>query len=273
MGSLTITKAGLVTSLQDMGRKGLAFYAVPTSGIMDKNAARIAQLLLNLPESSPVIECTAIAPEIQFHQKATIALSGANFNWKINNEVAPLHTVLQIQAGDILKGKFAADGLRGYIAIKGKFNLTSVFNSIATDTNVKIGGLNGQLLQVGDIIEWEDSSQQQEIEKIIIKKGPEYSYLTTPTQLTETIYKVHPDTNRMGLRTLCEPLESSSFQLTNSCPILPGFIQLPPSGQPIIILQDGQTTGGYPRIAYVPSNQLSKLNQIRLGGEFRFKLE
>jgi allophanate hydrolase subunit 2 len=76
----------------------------------------------------------------------------------------------------------------------------------------------------------------------------------------------------MGLRLLGDALESSSYQLANSLPVLPGFVQLPPSGLPMIILQDGQTSGGYPRIAYVPEQYFPVLNQIPLGGRFRFRL-
>jgi len=150
--SLEILQAGLMSSIQDMGRENLAYYAVPISGVMDKNAARIALLLLNQPEKSPLIECTSLPPKIRFNAPSKITLTGADFGWKINEKEVLLNTVLEIKEGDILKGRFAQTGFRGYIAINGKLEVEEVYNSHSTYTNAKIGGVNGRLLKKGDII-------------------------------------------------------------------------------------------------------------------------
>jgi len=131
------------------------------------------------------------------------------------------------------------------------------------------------LLKKGDFLEWEKQEILSSSQVIIpIKKGPEFDYLNEEAkrQLNANIYQVGADSNRMGIRLSGPKLESLSYQLGDSSPVLPGFIQLPPSGLPIIVLQDGQTSGGYPRIAYVQDKYLSKLNQIPLGGKFRFEL-
>jgi len=275
MPSLEIIKSGLLTSVQDMGRKGLAYYAIPHSGVMDKNAAKIALLLLHKDETHPLIECTSIAPQILFHTPTQIAITGADFNWTINDEKITRNNVIAIKQGDVLKGNFAKDGLRAYIAIDGLFKLDKIYNSYATHTNAKIGGWQGRLLKKGDILEWEKQEILSSSQVIIpIKKGPEFDYLNEEAkrQLNANIYQVGADSNRMGIRLSGPKLESLSYQLGDSSPVLPGFIQLPPSGLPIIVLQDGQTSGGYPRIAYVQDKYLSKLNQIPLGGKFRFEL-
>ena len=275
MGSFEIIKAGMMTSIQDLGRKGLAYFAIPTSGVMDKNAARIALLILNKNEKSPLIECTSSAPEIKYNNKTRIVITGADFNWKLNNEPINRNSILSIKENDILKGSFSKDGLRGYIAIDGELEIEKVYDSFSTYTNAKLGGLQGRLLRKGDVIKWENSNLHFSKNKIIpIRKGPEFNLLSEKSieLLTSNIYKIGIDSNRMGIRLIGEKLDNSNLKLNDSVPVLPGFIQLPPSGLPIIVLQDGQTTGGYPRIAYIQNQYLSELNQISLGGEFQFQI-
>lgn len=275
MPSLEIIKPGLMTSIQDLGRKGLAYYAIPTSGVMDENAAKIALLLLNKKEESPLIECTAVAPHILFNNSTQIAITGANFNWTINGDPISQNTVIEINKGDLLKGNFAQQGFRGYIALSGELSLDRIYNSYATYVNARIGGHQGRLLKKGDVIVWEQAKLNPFNNRIIpIKKGPEFQFLSelSKYQLTANNYKIGTDSNRMGVRLVGPKLESTSYQLEYSLPVLPGFIQLPPSGLPIVVLQDGQTSGGYPRVAYIQERYLSRLNQIPLGGEFRFEL-
>lgn len=275
MPSLEIIKPGLLTTIQDGGRRGLAYYAIPPSGAMDRNAARIALLLLNLPENTPLIECTSVAPTIKFHDAAQIALSGADFQWMINGSPVMVHTVIDIQPGDILSGKMATNGLRGYIAINGTLQIDKVYDSYATYHNAGIGGYQGRMLKKGDIIKWEiEADHSRNTNSIPILPGPEFSLLSEAAQrqLQDITYTIGSDSNRMGLRLRGERLESASYQLEHSLPVLPGFVQLPPSGLPIILLQDGQVSGGYPRIAYLRERYLAVLNQIPLGGEVRLGL-
>ncbi len=274
MPSLEILKPGLLCSIQDMGRKGLAYYAIPPSGVMDRTAAKIALLLLNKSPDEPLIECTSIAPRIAFHDDAQIAISGADFKWTLNGQPVARNSLLNVKAGDILGGKMATDGLRAYIAVKGRLKVDEVYGSHATYVNAGFGGFKGRLLMKGDIIEWEDIETGFSGRNIIpVRQGPEYEYLSEKSkkQFTDTNYTLGQDSNRMGLRLLGNRLESSSYQLAYSSPVLPGFIQLPPSGLPIIILQDGQTSGGYPRIAYIRENDLSALNQIPLKSSVQFR--
>jgi antagonist of KipI len=275
MGSFEIIKAGMMTSIQDLGRKGLAYFAIPTSGVMDKNAARVALLILHKNENSPLLECTSSAPEIKFNDETRIVITGADFNWKLNNDPINRNSILSVKKNDILKGNFSKDGLRGYIALGGDLEIEKVYDSFSTYTNAKLGGFQGRLLRKGDILKWKNTNFVFSKNKIIpIKKGPEFNLLSEESMelLTSNIYKIGIDSNRMGVRLEGKKLNNTNFQLENSVPVLPGFIQLPPSGLPIIVLQDGQTTGGYPRIAYIQDQYLSELNQIPLGGGFQFQL-
>ncbi len=126
MPSLEIIKPGLLSSIQDRGRKGLAYYAIPGSGVMDANAAKIALLLLHQPADSPLIECTSIAPHIQFHDATQIAIAGADFSWTLNHTPMQVNTVVAVKPGDVLRGKMARDGFRAYIAIDGRLKLKPV---------------------------------------------------------------------------------------------------------------------------------------------------
>jgi len=275
MGSLEIIKAGMMTSIQDLGRKGLAYFAIPNSGAMDSNAAKVALLLLNKNEKCPLIECTSNAPEIIFNDETKIVITGADFNWKINNDPINRNSILFVKKNDILKGSFSKDGLRGYIAIDGDLEINKIYDSFSTYTNAKLGGFEGRLLRKGDVVKWESNNFSFSKNKIIpIKKGPEFDLLSVKSieLLTSNVYKIGIDSNRMGIRLEGDEIVDSNFQLINSVPVLPGFIQLPPSGVPIIVLQDGQTTGGYPRIAYIQDQYLSVLNQIPLGSKIQFKL-
>lgn len=278
MPSLEIIKPGLLTSIQDFGRRGLSFFAIPRAGVMDQNAARIALLLLQLPEDHPLIECTSIAPQLQFHNAARIAISGADFNWHLNDSPVSPNTVLQIKEGDTLRGQFAREGLRGYIAIDGAdsyrhLRINKLFDAYATYQAAGMGGFQGRAFKKGDVLEWEAVSQADSL-SLPIWPGPEFDYLhpMAKSELQNVTYTVSPDSNRMGLRLKGPVLKADQYQLTDSCPVLPGFIQLPPSGQPIVVLQDGQTTGGYPRIVYLREQELWRLNQVRLGGNVVFKM-
>ncbi len=274
-GRLEVLKPGLMTSIQDLGRLGLSYYAIPNSGAMDPNSAKIALLLLDKDEKGPVLECTALAPEIKFHSATEIAISGADFGWQVNDAKINVPSRIKVAKGDVLKGSFAKAGLRGYIALAGNLVLEEVLASYSTYTKAGMGGFHGRNLQKGDILSWTEDPRFIESEnRFAIHKGPEFQWMIEESKeiLVKTKYRIASDTDRMGMRLEGRQLLSSSHQLTSSSPVLPGFIQLPPSGLPIIVLQDSQTTGGYPRIAYLRELDLGRLNQVPIGHEISFLL-
>lgn len=275
MPGLEIIKPGLLTSVQDLGRRGVNYYAIPGSGAMDVDAAKIALLLLRQPLDCPLIECTSLAPTLLFHEAVRIVLTGADFNWHLDQQPVQLNTVLEVKRGAVLTGQMAQSQLRGYIAVEGRLKLPKVYGSYATNAVAKFGGKDGRLLQKGDVLEWETSRLQHDgLPLIPIHKGPEFDWLShnSKAALTTHPYQISLDSNRMGARLIGEKLNCSGYQLESSRPVLPGFIQLPPGGTPIVLLQDGQLTGGYPRIAYIPSAALSRFNQLGLKEFFTFQL-
>ena len=276
MPSLEFLQAGLMTSVQDMGRQGLAYYAFPSSGVMDKKSAMLALLLLDKEIHEPLIECTSIAPKIKFQSTTRLALTGANFGWRINGKKVRRNAAIVVQEGAILEGESANKGLRAYIAIDGDLQLQKSFSSFSTYTPASMGGVEGRMIKKGDVIFWTKKLKQRlQAHNIIpIQKGPEYDMLDESSKglLCSSAFKISQDSNRMGARLFGEKLKSKLAQLEYSLPVLPGFIQLLPSGDLVVILQDGQVSGGYPRVAYIKEKDLSDFNQIALGSFLYFDL-
>ncbi|MEM0998997.1 MAG: biotin-dependent carboxyltransferase family protein [Bacteroidota bacterium] len=273
MPQLEIIKPGLLTTIQDLGRSGSRFYAIPVSGAMDPNAAAIALLLLDAAPSAPLIECTSLAPTICFHGAGRIALSGGDFGWRLNERAVPRNQVLAVADGDVLRGGHATDQLRGYLAVGGELSGAGpVYGSYSTYLNGKFGGWQGRRLQKGDRLNWQDLAVSEDIFRIPLRQGPEFTWLMPESrkELFDAGFVIGPETNRMGARLQGPVLRCKPDALPDSVPVLPGFVQLPPGGQLIVVLQDGQVTGGYPRVAYLSATALLHFNRIPLGAEARF---
>ena len=282
MGSCRIIKPGLLTTVQDLGRKGHRYHAIPQSGVMDRQSAILAHRLLANPPSLPLLECTVNGPTLEFLTPATLVITGAPMQWQLNGKVVPENLAFNVGPGDILKSGFARQGLRSYLAIKGRIESEFHFDSASTYAYAGLGHGHGRALQKGQMLSWTETNHKlrhqpalHELTKdtISLVKGPEYDYLTAQSKaaLMEQPFIVTPQSNRMGARLATKSLLSSLKTLKNSVPILQGMIQLPPDGMPIVVLQDGQTTGGYPRIAYIPSSELDYFNQIAFNRPFYFK--
>ncbi len=282
MGSCKIIKSGILTSLQDIGRCGYAYYAIPPSGAMDIESAQRANLILANPISYPVIECTLIPPSIEFLSHAMIAVTGAPSRWTLNGKTIDTDSYIQINKGDILAGSPLKNGLRSYIGISGQINAPDFLGSCSYNSYLPSDFYNIKKIEKGDIIEWKEYQQDipditihedRDLDnlRIILKKGPEYNSLDKQSKdlLSKgTKYIISPQSNRMGARLTGQKLVCKPSHLGHSMPVIPGMIQLTPSGQMIVVLQDGQTTGGYPRIAYIATADLSLFNQLAIGRSF-----
>jgi biotin-dependent carboxylase-like uncharacterized protein len=282
MGSCILLQPGALTTLQDNGRSGYAQYAIPSGGVMDVVAAHKAQQLVGNDPDWPIVECTLKGPKIKFESETKIALTGGDMQWKLNGKLVERNAVINVQANDILSSGFTKDQPRSYLAISGKITTRYHYNSCSTYGPAQLGHKQGQALAAGDRIEWVEShmdvtnqslvDQNLSTEYIHLHRGPEYNLLSEESKqlLVSEQYKVGPDSNRMGARLLGPKLISGTIK--KSVPVLPGFMQLPPSGFPIVVLQDGQTTGGYPRIAFLKSQELYIFNRLPIGQLFRFQL-
>ncbi len=280
---IEFTKPGMYTSIQDAGRLGLAYYGIPRSGAMDYGALRMANMLVGNAKDSPCFEFTIQGGEIEFGENAIIGMTGADMQWMLNGEEAGRYQTIEVKTGDILKGGYSISGVRGYLAIQGKLDCAHVYNSHSSYAYAKLGNAP---IKKGDAFEIKHEGPLNktflslmhfsDYDAALIKciKGPEYDALAeySSKQFQDMTFKISAQSNRMGARLECEKLEWKKDFMTKTSCLVPGMIQLPPSGNPIVILQDGQTTGGYPRIALIEEEELWKFNQIRFGKEFKFIL-
>lgn len=285
MGSLKIIKPGLFTSIQDLGRKGLGFYAIPLSGVMDVRSASLANQLLGNTPTAPLIECTTLPPQLLFLTDAYISLTGGNALWKVNGKGVQRNKALRIQAGDVLSGQKMQSGFRAYIAIQGQLIAKEYFGSASVYMAAKLGGLNGTNLQKEDEIHWKEQTLPISKKAIFpafsfknsieLNRGPEYHLLNEKSKrlLISSSFVISTNSNRMGVRLKGPFLHCNPAHLVSSVPVFLGVVQLPPSGQPIVLLQDGQTTGGYPRIAYIKEMELDYFNQIEIGKHVSFSIK
>lgn len=287
MSALKVIDPGLYTSVQDAGRVGYRKYGVPTSGAMDMKAYDLANWLVGNEQGEAVLECTIKGGKYKFETNAIIATTGAQMQPRLNSVEVPMNQTVQVNKGDILELGFSKRGCRAYVAIRGKLDIKKVMGSYSTYGIGKFGGFEGRALNKNDSINWESPNDEPIIRKVpteeipyysskltlTAQKGLEWDWLAVTTQekFLNSEFKVSSQSNRMGIRLLGESLEKPNKEMLSSS-VIPGIIQLPPNGLPIILAQDGQTIGGYPRIAKVADNELWRLGQLKPGDTVSFRV-
>lgn len=296
--TLRVERAGLLTTVQDLGRWGYQHHGVSTGGAMDPTALRVANLLVGNPEGAAGLEVTLTGPTLVAVSPVLVAVTGADLGAHVNGVPIPGWRAVRLAAGDALSFDGGQSGARAYIAIAGGVDVPAVMGSRATDLMARIGGLSGRALQRGDVlpigvitaagarttarlsgagrrVAWWGASPsvpRAALRDPIIRmvRGPEHDWFPADAcrALRETRWRVTDRSNRMGLRLgggvvhLAEPRELVSS------PVTAGTIQVPPGGEPIILMADRQTVGGYPRIAQVVEVDLSLLAQLAPGASF-----
>ncbi|MFT7606410.1 MAG: antagonist of KipI [Saprospiraceae bacterium] len=283
MIKLKVIKGGMFSTIQDGGRSGLAFYGIPGSGFMDRSSAQMANLLVGNKKNSSLIEMTSIGGKFQCAEQAIIAITGANMSPKINGQEVKMNKTILLKKDTVLEFKFAKTGLRTYLAIQGKWLIPKTHGSTSTYTYARIGGLNGLPLKEGDeisisnkqinqnFIKWPIENNFDTIQKIDLQKGPEFSALKDITPLNAS-FSISPQSDRMGAILNGPELNIKVAKSFSSQALFPGVIQCTPAGKLIVVLQDGQTTGGYPRVFMIPNKQLNLFNQLRIDKAFGFSL-
>jgi antagonist of KipI len=274
---LTFVRAGMLTTVQDLGRTGHRAAGVPLSGAMDAFALRLANLLVGNVETAAALELTLIGPEVVFSDDALIAVTGAEFPG------LPTGRPFYVRAGRSLKFGAASKGCRGYLAVAGGLEVTPVLGSCATNLRDGFGGYEGRALHDGDVVQ-----SQFKLRKIAAHWHIDPSilprYSASPTvhvvggaQAEEfgsdwlgLEFKVTPHSDRMGLRLVGAELKRQGGAELLSSAVAPGTVQVPPDGQPIVLMADAQTIGGYPQLAHVISVDLSLVAQLRPGDTIRF---
>jgi len=285
--SLFFIKAGLQTSIQDLGRKGLMHLGISQSGTMDSVSMKKANWLVNKPINSTVIEVTLIGPKIQFLNDISFAICGAEFDLYLNGNLVFNDELIHAHKGDVLEFDKLLSGARAYMAFSGKLNLSTLLNSYSTHLTSQFGGFQNRQLKDSDSL---DLTPTPIIEKrkLSSKYKTSYSgnYLLRCVESVESNqfsqsqteqffsqnFAVTVDSNRMGIRLKGQPLLFETYQEIVSSGLVQGSIQIPLSGQAIISSVDGQTMGGYPRIANIISADLPLLGQLKAGDKINFIL-
>jgi len=271
MGKISLLRSRPLVTIHDQGRFGFRKYGIPQSGAVDKDGMHIANGLVGNKENAPIIEFAIGGMSFETLERTAIGVFGAGI--KLNGK--PLReSAIIAESGSVLEIS-SPKLVYGYLAIGGKLQLPTSFNSFPTYLPAKFGGIEGRSLRKGDVLQSVGVEKtchipSRHLETHIIKfiVGPEWEALKTPFEAEE--YQIDPSSNRIGTRLIGESLECTLSEIKSSA-VVPGTIQLPPNGQPIVLMNDCQTTGGYPRIGKVLEEDLGKLGQARVGQKIRFE--
>ncbi|MFC0142315.1 5-oxoprolinase subunit PxpC [Erwinia mallotivora] len=279
---LKIIRAGMSTTLQDAGRSGWRQYGVGTGGVLDHPAMETANLLVGNARSSAVLEITLGQFCAEFTRDGWIALTGAGCDAVVGTQPVWTGWRTAVKKGQRLTLKMPVRGMRSYLAVDGGFAVTPVLGSCSTDAKAGFGGFAGRRLEEGDCLPL-GQPQNRFSKSVGVRQllsgnrvraviGPEYHHFSAESRdmFWRTAWQLNPQSNRMGYRLQGQPLTREHPQEMLSHGLLPGVVQVPPNGQPIVLMADAQTTGGYPRIACVIEADLYHLAQLRLGEPVHF---
>jgi antagonist of KipI len=288
---IRILNPGFHSSIQDLGRIGYQKYGVIVGGSMDHFAHRVSNILVGNPENSPTIEMTIKGAAIEFHQDHLFSICGGELNPVVNGEPIDSWRPIFARKGDILEFGRCQKGCRAYMAVAGGFDIPSVMGSYSTYLRAGIGGFEGRLLKKGDFLKFKSLGihpgklkanwtlspgflkKHQKSTLIRYICGQEYSLFSEESQekFNQEEYFISSKSDRMGYR-----LEGPKLCLSESIEMISeavtmGTVQVPPEGQPIILLADRQTIGGYPKIAQIAQVDLPVIAQTKPGDKVRFQ--
>lgn len=290
-GHLTVLRPGLLTTVQDGGRWGHQAEGVPVSGALDAASARRANAVVGNDRNAAVLETTLLGPELRVDGDVTFAVAGADLNATLDARPLPLNTAMQGRAGSTLAFGQRRAGGRAYLAFSGGIDVPLVLGSRATHTRSGMGGLGGRPLRAGDRLAVGTVPQDARVERLDhpvaplppagqattlrVLPGPQRDWFDEAAldTLQQTTFTVDPQSDRMGLRlSSTTPIRRRTLGEMISDATFPGALQVPPSGQPILLMADRPTTGGYPQMAVVISADLSLAGQLVPGDRVRFEM-
>jgi biotin-dependent carboxylase-like uncharacterized protein len=288
MATVIVHTAGLLTTVQDRGRYGYQRFGMPVSGAMDVFSLELANLLVGNDPGDACLEATISGPELEFTGPTWVAITGADMNPHLNGQGIPINTAIDVRPGDRLGFRGLRSGCRSYIAFAGGIALPPVMGSRSTYLRAGIGGHQGRALMPGDELPLGEPVGKPSLKKIPeglipeykheqtirVISGPEAHYFEIPglRSFLSTEYTVTAQSDRMGYRLSGDPIRHKEG-MTNiiSAGISLGTVQVPGDGQPIILMADRQTSGGYARIANIITVDLSLIAQMKPGERICFK--
>ena len=272
---IKVIQPGLFTTIQDGGRHGFRNIGIPTSGFMDQESAWAANELVNNNKDESLLEITLTGPTLIFNCNCVISITGGDFNPLINNLPVKMYQPINVSSGDILKLNNTINGARSYIAVSGGLNVKSLFGSKSFFIHIS----DSYYLKKGDEIKVSKTSEKKILKWDKLKfnlnrfmkvfKGPEYDLLSTNSKKKLFKNEFTINTNNRMAYNLEEKLQVEIKTIISS-PVLPGSVQLTPSGKIIILHRDCQTTGGYPRILQLDTKSLNNLSQLKSNDIIKF---
>lgn len=287
LGSLDIIKPGLLTSVQDLGRYGHQALGVPVAGPMDAFSHRLANQLVGNDPAAATLEVTLIGPELTIEAETTIAITGALFEVTCDDRAMSTGASFAVQRGQRLKFGRRVQGARAYIGVAGGVLSPAVLGSRATHLVSRMGGLDGRALVAGDRLPVSAQPTPRPTRKaagltlptagrtrLRVMPGPQDEWFRPDalTAMAGVSFQVSPRSNRMGYRLQGPPLARAREGELISEPVGMGAIQVPASGEPILLMADRQTAGGYPKIGHVISADLPLAGQLAPGDFIEFIL-
>lgn len=283
MRSMAVTRGGMLTTVQDLGRWGHQHLGIPVAGPMDWYSHRLANRLVGNSEDAAALEITLVGPELRPSADVACAIAGASFEVTCDGAPVIVNASFVARRGVTMKFRSRVRGARAALAVKGGFSVTPVLGSRATSLISRMGPFGGRALAAGDVLaigsdDGAGSSGGRPLPlpeggaRLRVIPGPHQSRFTEDAVrvLTAARFTVTPDSNRMGYRLDGAVLARTDQveMLSDATPI--GSIQVPPSGLPILLMADRQTTGGYPKIATVITADVPLAGQLAPGDWIEF---
>jgi KipI family sensor histidine kinase inhibitor len=287
--SITVIEPGLLSTIQDGGRWGHQASGVPVSGAMDWMAYRTANAIVGNESGSAAVEATLAGPKLRFDQRTMFAIAGADFGATLDGVRVPHCAAVSAPAGGVLRFNAPVSGARTYVAVDGGIDVPRVLGSRSTNLLSRMGGTQGRTLLQGDRLGLGAETAPQRRRKPIpeasaygrsggarlrVIPGPQTEYF--PSEALDTLQRtrfiVSPKSNRMGYRLEGDPVRAFREQEMISDAAFTGAIQVPPSGEPILLMADRQTTGGYPQLAVVITADIPLAAQLAPGNWVEFRV-
>ena len=290
--SIKVLRPGLLTTVQDRGRHGHQHVGLCPGGAMDPVSLALANAMVGNPPEEAALEITVIGPELEFQKDTLLAVCGAEVKGGF-----PHNRPVLARAGSRFNVGRAVRGARAYLAVAGGFDLAPVLGSRSTFLPGRFGGFQGRALKHGDVLPLRDASASGKFQSLKRKKQNSVGWSVPPWTLPDrepilihiiegqhvgafdaasqralfdAVWKIAPESNRMGFRLVGPALQRTQADEILSAPTSLGTVQVPANGTPIALMADHQTTGGYPRIAEIASADVPRLAQLAPGGTVHF---
>jgi biotin-dependent carboxylase-like uncharacterized protein len=282
---ITVLRAGLLDSVQDLGRRGVRHLGVGLAGAVDRYSLQVANRLVGNPPGAAALEITLAGARLRLSRSARIAVCGADIETSADGIALPAWRPVVLPAQCELEFGPCRRGARAYLAVDGGIDTPVVLGSRSTDLRAGLGGVDGRALRAGDELPlgpsprrlpglgaspwWIDPLPDLDLSRTAVAR---FVPLHQAAQaLVPQAWTLSATSNRQGLRLQGARLPMEDAGAILSEPVAPGVVQLPPDGQPIVLLAEAQTVGGYPRLGYVAEADLPRLAQLRPGETLHFE--